>query len=166
MILAPDKTGLVTPPQTTLLTVISPIVFQGTLGNQFPFPTPRLKLCASALEDHQDWESGLKPAVDLTVSDYEPSLRRVHLCALPFQLRRRPFVQGFGECAEMALAVCRATKEMQSSPEEPETFAKDLLRTLDRLLMIRADGTARALAGSDARYIAHLTDTEHLVVPT
>ncbi len=127
---------------------------QAAALNQFPFPTLRLQLCASALEDHQDWTSGLNPTVDLTVGEQDQSLRRVHLCALPFLLRNRPFVQGLVECAEMARAVSSAIRAAQCSAEERETSAEDLLDVLDRPSVILADGAVLALAGSQSGHHA------------
>ncbi len=120
---------------------------QAAALNHFPFPTLRLQLCASALEDHQDWRSGLNPANDLTMSGHDQSLRRVHLCALPFLLRNRPFVQGLVECAEMARAVSQAIHETSSWAETAETSPEDLLEMLDRPSVILSDGAVLALAG-------------------
>lgn len=122
---------------------------QAAALNEFPFPTLRLQLCASALEDRQDWQSGINPAIDLTVGDGDQSLRRVHLCALPFLLRNRPFVQGLVECAQMACSVSQAIQDAQCSTSEPEPSAEDLLKMLDRPSVILPDGTVLSLAGSE-----------------
>ncbi len=120
---------------------------QAAALNHFPFPTLRLQLCASALEEGTDWKSGLNPAADLTLGEQDASLRRVHLCALPFLLRNRPFVQGLVECAQMARAVTRSIHEAQTNPEDLTTSTEDMLDMLDKPSVILADGAVITLAG-------------------
>lgn len=112
--------------------------------NHFPFPTLRLQLCASAMEADQAWSSGLNPAGDLTMREQDPSLKRVHLCALPFLLSNRPFVQGLVECAGMATAISEAIRD---SAGEREESTEDLLRMLEHSTMIVSNGAVISLAG-------------------
>lgn len=120
---------------------------QAAALTRFPFPTLRLQLCASALEDDLDWKDGVNPASDLTVSEQDPSLKRVHLCALPYLLRNRPFVQGLVECAGMARAVADAIAQSHSAPAQASTSAEDLIELLDRPAVILATGEVLPLAG-------------------
>lgn len=120
---------------------------QAAALDHFPFPTLRMQLCAHALEDRQDWKSGINPSDDLTLGDQDLSLRRVHLCALPFLLRNRPFVQGLVECAEMARAVSRAALDNKTSASTPTTSTQDLLDLLKKPSVILPDGAVLALAG-------------------
>ncbi|MGC6331738.1 FAD/NAD(P)-binding protein [Rhizorhabdus sp. FW153] len=120
---------------------------QAAALNHFPFPTLRLQLCASALAEGDDWKSGLNPGDDLTCGDQDSSLERVHLCALPFLLRNRPFVQGLVECAEMARAVSAAILSEQAVTG-PATSTEDLLEILDKPSIALADGAVIPLAGS------------------
>lgn len=119
--------------------------------NHFPFPTLRLQLCASAMEADQAWSSGLNPACDLTMRDQDQSLQRVHLCALPFLLGNRPFVQGLVECAGMAAAISRAIAETRGSTASDQISASDLLDVLERPSVILPDGAVLPLAGSKRR---------------
>ncbi|MBB6124868.1 FAD/NAD(P)-binding protein [Sphingobium subterraneum] len=73
-----------------------------------PFPTLRLQLCAAANAEGEHWGNGLSPDSDFTMAPRDPTWGRVHLCALPYLLTDRPFVQGLIECAQMANAVARA----------------------------------------------------------
>jgi uncharacterized NAD(P)/FAD-binding protein YdhS len=116
--------------------------------NHFPFPTLRLQLCASAMEADQAWSSGLNPAGDLTMREQDPSLHRVHLCALPFLLGNRPFVQGLVECAGMAAAISRAIQETWVSNDADQLSAADLLDMLARPSVILPDGAVLPLVGS------------------
>ena len=116
--------------------------------NHFPFPTLRLQLCASALEADQAWSSGLNPAGDLTMRAQDTSLERVHLCALPFLLGSRPFVQGLVECAAMATAISGAIQEARGSTDTDPISAADLLEVLERPSIVLPDGAVLALAGS------------------
>lgn len=145
-----DATWLVRAPQWSGLfdDLIDARGPQAAALDHFPFPTLRLQLCASALDNHEDWKSGLNPTIDLTLGERDQSLRRVHLCALPFLLRNRPFVQGLVECAEMARAVSQSIRDAQLSGGESEPSAEDLLDTLDRPSVILPDGAVLALAGS------------------
>ncbi len=120
---------------------------QAAALTRFPFPTLRLQLCASALEDDLDWNDGVNPASDLTVSEQDSSLKRVHLCALPYLLRNRPFVQGLVECAGMARAVADAIVQSHFAPAEASTSAEDLIELLDRPAVILATGEVLPLAG-------------------
>lgn len=115
--------------------------------NHFPFPTLRLQLCASALEADQAWSSGLNPAGDLTMRVQDSSLERVHLCALPFLLGSRPFVQGLVECAAMAAAIGDAIQEARYSTDADQISAADLLDVLERPSVILPDGAVLSLAG-------------------
>lgn len=117
--------------------------------NHFPFPTLRLQLCASALVEGADFKGGINPAEDLTYGDKDVSLKRVHLCALPFLLRNRPFVQGLVECAEMAKSVARAVLEEQNLTIAPETAVEELLDILGQPSIILADGVVIPLSGGD-----------------
>lgn len=119
---------------------------QAAALHHFPFPTLRLQLCASALAEGEDWKSGLNPGDDLTCGDRDSSLDRVHLCALPFLLRNRPFVQGLVECAEMARAVSAAILSEQAVTG-PATSTEDLLGILDKPSVALADGAVIPLAG-------------------
>lgn len=116
--------------------------------NHFPFPTLRLQLCASALEADQAWSSGLNPTSDLTMRDQDDMLQRVHLCALPFLLGNRPFVQGLVECAEMAAAICRAIQDAHRASPTNQISAVDLLDILERPSVILPDGAVLSLAGT------------------
>ena len=120
---------------------------QAAALDHFPFPTLRLQLCAHALEDRQDWKSGINPSVDLTLGEQDLSLRHVHLCALPFLLRNRPFVQGLVECAEMARAVSTAALDNETSAAASSTSAQNLLNMLKQPSVILPDGAVLALAG-------------------
>lgn len=120
---------------------------QAAALTRFPFPTLRLQLCASALEESQDWGNGLNPAADLTVSDQDPSLRHVHLCALPFLLRNRPFVQGLVECAAMARCVSQAIRDASLSKGADYSSPKHLIEMIDRPSVILATGEVLPLAG-------------------
>ncbi|WP_294251460.1 FAD/NAD(P)-binding protein [uncultured Sphingomonas sp.] len=116
--------------------------------NHFPFPTLRLQLCASALEADQAWSSGLNPAGDLTMREQDSSLERVHLCALPFLLGNRPFVQGLVECAAMATAISGAIQEARGATDGDQISAAELLDVLERPSVILSDGAVLPLAGS------------------
>lgn len=120
---------------------------QAAALTRFPFPTLRLQLCASALGESQDWQDGLNPDSDLTVSDQDPFLRHVHLCALPFLLRNRPFVQGLVECAAMARSVSAAIRDTARGTGADDATADDLLAVLDRPAVILATGEVLPLAG-------------------
>lgn len=120
---------------------------QAAALTHFPFPTVRLQLCASVLEERRDWRDGINPAADLTASEYDPSLRRVHLCALPFLLRNRPFVQGLVECAAMARAVSQAILEAQNAIGTDDSSAEHLIALLDRPAVILGNGEVLPLAG-------------------
>jgi hypothetical protein len=120
---------------------------QAAALNHFPFPTLRMQLCATALEGGQDWKSGLNPDGDLTLGEQDPSLRRVHLCALPFLLRNRPFVQGLVECAEMARVVARSIAASQACGDALVPSDEDLLGMLDKPSVILGDGAVITLAG-------------------
>lgn len=116
--------------------------------NHFPFPTLRLQLCASAIEADHAWSSGINPAGDLTMREQDPSLERVHLCALPFLLGNRPFVQGLVECAGMAAAISRAIEEGRATTFTDQMSAAELLDVLERPSVILPDGAVLPLAGS------------------
>lgn len=116
--------------------------------NHFPFPTLRLQLCASAMEADQAWSNGLNPAGDLTMREQDPWLERVHLCALPFLLGNRPFVQGLVECAGMAAAISRAIQEARGSKDTDQISPADLLEILEKPSVILPDGAVLPLAGS------------------
>ncbi|WP_144908004.1 FAD/NAD(P)-binding protein [Novosphingobium taihuense] len=120
---------------------------QAAALTRFPFPTLRLQLCASALEESQDWGNGLNPAADLTVSDQDPSLRHIHLCALPFLLRNRPFVQGLVECAAMARCVSQAIRDSSLSEGADYSSPEHLIELIDRPSVILATGEVLPLAG-------------------
>lgn len=113
----------------------------------FPFPTLRLQLCASALEESQDWRDGINPAPDLTASEQDPALRNVHLCALPFLLRNRPFVQGLVECAAMAQAVSEAISATSPFENGAYSTAEQLIDLLDKPSVILPTGEVLPLAG-------------------
>lgn len=122
---------------------------QAAALNHFPFPTLRLQLCAAALAEGEDWKSGLNPAEDLTCgSDGDVALKRVHLCALPFLLRNRPFVQGLVECAAMARAVAESIGAEQSE-SGPSISTEDLLEMLGQPSISLADGAVLPIAGAD-----------------
>jgi len=116
--------------------------------HHFPFPTLRLQLCASALEADQAWSNGLNPAGDLTMREQDSSLERVHLCALPFLLGNRPFVQGLVECAAMATAISGAIRDARGATDADPMSAADLLDVLERPSVILPDGAVLPLAGS------------------
>lgn len=116
--------------------------------NHFPFPTLRLQLCASAIEADQAWSSGLNPTCDLTMREQDPLFEHVHLCALPFLLGNRPFVQGLVECAGMADAISRAIQDARNSSDADQISAADLLDILERPSVILPDGAVLPLAGS------------------
>lgn len=119
---------------------------QAAALNHFPFPTLRLQLCASALAEGEDWKSGLNPAGDLTCgSDGDVALKRVHLCALPFLLRNRPFVQGLVECAAMARAVAESILAEQAEAGG-SISTEDLLEMLDKPAIALADGALLPIA--------------------
>lgn len=120
---------------------------QAAALTRFPFPTLRLQLCASALEESQDWRDGINPDTDLTVSDQDPLLRKVHLCALPFLLRNRPFVQGLVECAAIARSVSAAIRDAKSLAGADHMSAEDLIELLDRPAVILGNGEVLPLAG-------------------
>lgn len=112
--------------------------------DSFPFPTLRLQLCASALHHGRDWNGGLSPSPDLTVPGIDPAWHRVHLCALPFLLRDRPFIQGLVECAAMARDVAQAVDQsIRLRESDPSTLA--LLEMLDKTAVTLADGAVIAL---------------------
>jgi len=119
---------------------------QAAALNHFPFPTLRLQLCASALAEGEDWKSGLNPGDDLTCGgDSDVALRRVHLCALPFLLRNRPFVQGLVECAAMAQAVAESIRAEQAEAGG-SISTEDLLAMLDKPAIALADGAVLPIA--------------------
>lgn len=122
---------------------------QAAALNHFPFPTLRLQLCASALAEGEDWKSGLNPAEDLTCgTDGDVALKRVHLCALPFLLRNRPFVQGLVECAAMARAMAESIRA-EPSEASASISTMDLLEMLDQPSISLADGAVLPIAASD-----------------
>lgn len=120
---------------------------QAAALTRFPFPTLRLQLCASAIEEGQDLRHGINPAADLTSSVQDPSLRKVHLCALPFLLRNRPFVQGLVECAAMAKSVSAAINEAPLSEGTDFSSAEHLIELLNRPSVILPTGEVLPLAG-------------------
>lgn len=120
---------------------------QAAALTRFPFPTLRLQLCASAMEEGQDLRHGINPASDLTSSVQDPSLRKVHLCALPFLLRNRPFVQGLVECAAMARSVSRAINEAPASDGTDYTSPEHLIELLNKPSVILSTGEVLPLAG-------------------
>ena len=120
---------------------------QAAALDHFPFPTLRLQLCAHAIGEGLDWNGGLNPAVDHTVGEDDLSLSRVHLCALPFLLRNRPFVQGLVECAQMARAVARSILNAYTTPKDITASAKDLIELLNRPSSTLSDGAVITLAG-------------------
>lgn len=87
----------------------------------FPFPTLRLQLCAHALAHHRDGSEGLPPdsgANGHSLDASDAALSRIHCLALPFLLKRHPFIQGLVESAAMAQAsvasmVARADRAMR-----------------------------------------------------
>jgi uncharacterized NAD(P)/FAD-binding protein YdhS len=124
---------------------------QAAALNHFPFPTLRLQLCATALAQGEDWKSGLNPGDDLTCGgDSDVALRRVHLCALPFLLRNRPFVQGLVECAAMARAVTGSIVAEQAEAGVPISTG-DLLDMLDQPAISLADGAVLPIAAMGER---------------
>lgn len=119
---------------------------QAAALNHFPFPTLRMQLCASALAEGEDWKRGLNPGVDLTCGgDADVGLKRVHLCALPFLLRNRPFVQGIVECAAMARAVTDSIVAEQAEADG-SISTEDLLEMLDQPAISLADGSVLPIA--------------------
>lgn len=73
----------------------------------FPFPTLRFQLCAHALANQRDGSEGLPPdsgANGHSLDPSDPALSRIHCLALPFLLKRHPFIQGLVESAAMGRA--------------------------------------------------------------
>lgn len=101
----------------------------------FPFPTLRLQLCARARDQGLDWNDGLPPGEDLVIAPDDPALGRIHCLALPFLLKRRPFVQGLCESAAMgrstATALLRTGDETPDQPEDARRQVNHYLATLD-----------------------------------
>lgn len=113
--------------------------------DSFPFPTLRLQLCANALHYGCDWQSGLHPSADLTVPGSDPAWQRVYLCALPFLLRDRPFIQGLVECAAMARDVAKAVDRSIRLQESNAASPLALLELLKKPSVTLADGAVIAL---------------------
>lgn len=104
-----------------------------------PFPTLRMQICADASSNGQSWADGLNPEDDLAVSADHAALKRVHALALPFLLKRRPFVQGLVECSAMgqktALAVAESAEP--SAPVEPAIeVLNEMIDELDNTTLI------------------------------
>jgi uncharacterized NAD(P)/FAD-binding protein YdhS len=101
----------------------------------FPFPTLRLQLCARARNEGLDWSDGLPSGEDLVIAPDDPALGRIHCLALPFLLKRRPFVQGLCESAAMgrstAKALLRAASQKLDQPEDARCQVSRYLATLD-----------------------------------
>lgn len=73
----------------------------------FPFPSLRLQLCAHAQAHQRDGSEGLAPdsgAHGYMLDTGDAALSRIHCLALPFLLKRHPFIQGLVESAAMARA--------------------------------------------------------------
>jgi hypothetical protein len=91
---------------------------QQALGlHDFPFPTLRLQLCARALAQGADDADGLTPGEGYVIDAVDPALSRIHCLALPFLLKRNPFIQGLTESAAMAQATVAAIRRSQNQPE-------------------------------------------------
>lgn len=117
--------------------------------DDFPFPTLRLQLCAAALARGQRWEQGLAPGADLRIARDDPAWRRVHLCALPYLLGQRPFVQGLVECAQMAADVAATiAAELARADDAPDAAdaGADDLATLRQALAGMVDHDSVTLA--------------------
>jgi uncharacterized NAD(P)/FAD-binding protein YdhS len=98
----------------------------------FPFPTLRLQLCAHALAHHRDSDEGLPPNSGVngySLDAYDPVLSRIHCLALPFLLKRHPFIQGLVESAAMA----RASVAVMLEPADHRVPRDDLETMIARL---------------------------------
>ncbi|MDE1916839.1 MAG: FAD/NAD(P)-binding protein [Sphingomonadales bacterium] len=82
----------------------------------FPFPTLRLQLCAHALASGRDVEEGLSPDSGFVVDREDPALSRIHCLALPFLLKRNPFLQGLVESDAMGKAAVTAMLGAMAAP--------------------------------------------------
>ena len=103
---------------------------QPPLGlTDFPFPTLRLQLIAQAMARGSDADEGLIPAPGFVIDDADPALSRIHCLALPFLLRRNPFVQGLVESA--ALAEASVAAMLTDAPAESDLAT--LRRTIAEL---------------------------------
>lgn len=99
----------------------------------FPFPTLRLQLCAHALAGGHDAEEGLTPDTGFVVDREDAALSRIHCLALPFLLKRNPFIQGLVESAGMAKSVVAAMQGALSAPESQPLRREDVEEMLARL---------------------------------
>ncbi len=97
----------------------------------FPFPTLRLQLCAHADARGQDWSDGLTAGEDLALVPDDPALGRVHCLALPFLLKRRPFIQGLCESAALGKATAHALGRGASAAEDTRGQINRYLATLE-----------------------------------
>lgn len=108
---------------------------------RFPFPTLRLQLCAKAQEQGVKWQTGFDLSSALTLSEQDIGWQRIHLCALPFLLHKRPFVQGLVECHEMAQDVAQAIYKHTASRVIDNRGTTDLMAILDHPSVTLADGS-------------------------
>lgn len=104
-----------------------------------PFPTLRMQICADAASNGRSWADGLNPQNDLALSSDHAALKRVHAIALPFLLKRRPFVQGLVECSAMGQKIALAVAECArtSPPVEPAVeVLNEMIEELDGTTLI------------------------------
>lgn len=107
---------------------------QQALGLQdFPFPTLRLQLCAQALARGEDGAQGLVPDQGYVVDAGDPALGRIHCLALPFLLKRNPFIQGLTESAAMAQATVTA---ILSKREDAAMNVQRMIADLDTTIPV------------------------------
>jgi uncharacterized NAD(P)/FAD-binding protein YdhS len=111
---------------------------QQALGvHDFPFPTLRLQLCASALARGSDGAEGVVPGQGYVIDPEDAALARVHCLALPFLLKRNPFIQGLVESAGMARSCVEAMMRAQNAATYPP--AADPVRDDLRAMLAQMD---------------------------
>lgn len=107
---------------------------QSALGqDDFPFPTLRLQIRASALLNGDD-DDAVPLAEANALADGADPLARVFCLSLPFVMQRNPFVQGLTAANEMGEEVARAisgiVRNTANTQEAEEEIAR-LLGTID-----------------------------------
>lgn len=119
--------------------------------DHFPFPTLRLQLCANALQTGRRWEEGIATDDRMTVTVGTAVWQRVHLCALPFLLHARPFVQGLVECAQMAEQVAKAIACDIACDGERDLDPAAVFEMLEWPTITLGDGAVIVLEGNARR---------------
>jgi uncharacterized NAD(P)/FAD-binding protein YdhS len=119
--------------------------------DRLPFPTLRMQLCSQAQAEGRDWEEGYVFEAGGAGSGRDTDLARVRICALPFLLRRQPFLQGLVECARLATEVAHGLGRDLTSAHAlgaRETLADAIREVRATTPVFLGDGTVITIAAN------------------